>query len=242
MVQLIALLQAPQDFHTGVGARLLDQHLLEAALQGRILFHRAAVILRGGGTNATQIAPGQSRLEHAAGISSGTLAVHHGVEFIDKQHHTGLGFPHLLQHPPQALLKLAAKFCPCHQSSQIQGHQPQTLEGIGHFAGHHALGQQLSHCRFAHARLADQHRIVFAAAREHLNQLANLLVTTHHGIKLPGPGRGGEIAAIDAQRSVLIGHGFQTERFRFRLAGGRPRRPPGSHWAGSWALLRWIGG
>ena len=236
MVQLVALLQAPQDFHTGVGARLLDQHLLEAALQGRILFHRAAVILRGGGTNATQIAPGQSRLEHAAGISSGTLAVHHGVEFIDKQHHTGLGFPHLLQHPPQALLKLAAKFCPCHQSSQIQGHQPQTLEGIGHFAGHHALGQQLGHGRFAHARLADQHRIVLAAAGEHLNQQANLLVTTHHGIELPGPGRGGEIAAIGAQRTLWIGLGFQTERFRLRLAGGRPRRAPGSRWVGRLAL------
>ena len=91
------------------------------------------------------------------------------MQLVDKQHYpgcprNGIGVVHLLKHGPQALLKLAAKLGPCDQGAQIQGHQPQTLERVGHFAGHDALGQQLGHGGLADAGLPNQHRVVLAAA------------------------------------------------------------------------------
>ena len=87
MVQLVALLEAAQDLQAGVGIGLADQHLLEAALQGRILLDRAAVVLGGGGADAAQIAAGQGRLEDAGGIGAGALAgAHWMVSVTDATH------------------------------------------------------------------------------------------------------------------------------------------------------------
>ena len=208
VVQLVALLETPQDLHTGVEAWLLDQHLLEAALQARILLDAAAIVLGGGGADAAQVTLGQGWLKHAAGIGVGAIAAHHRVQLVDKQHHacrTGhrIGVAHLLEHGPQALLKLAAKLGPSDQGAQIQGHQPQTLQRVGHLAGHDALGQQLGHGGLADAGLPNQHRVVLAAAGEHLDQAAHLQVAADHRIELASPGRCGEVPAVALQGTGL---------------------------------------
>ena len=130
------------------------------------------------------------------------------MQLVDKQHYpgcprNGIGVVHLLEHGPQALLKLAAKLGPCDQGAQIQGHQPQTLQRVGHLTGHDALGQQLGHGSFTDAGLADQHRVVLAAAGEHLDQAAHLQVAADHRVELASPGRCGEIAAVALQGAGL---------------------------------------
>ena len=197
MVQLVALLEPPQDQGALLDARLLDQHLLEAPVQSWILLDAAAELLGGGGPDAAQVAAGQGRLEDAACITARALGAHHRVQLIDEQDHAigrrPFRLAHLLEHRAQALLKLAAELSAGDQGPQVEADQAQALEGIGHLAGHDALGQQFSDGGLAHSGLADQHRIVLAAAREHLNQATDLGVAADHRIELTGPGCGGEI-------------------------------------------------
>ena len=211
MVELVALLEAAQDLGALLPARLLDQHLLKTAIQGRILLHRAAVVLRRGGADAAQIAPGQHRFEDAARIGAGAVAAHDRVQFIDEQDHAGAAFGgltggHLHQHAAQPFLELAAELGAGDQGPQVEGDQPLTLERIGHLTGHDSLGQQFGNRRFAHAGLPDQHRIVLAPARQHLDQAADCGVAADHRSELAGAGGGGEIAAVG-----LEGAGFPLQ-------------------------------
>ena len=228
VVQFVALLEAAQDFHAGFQVGLADRHLLEAAFQGRILFDAAAVMLWGGGAYTAQLAAGQGRLEDAAGIGIGALLAHHRVQLIDEQDHAarpriapricirvgpriGLGVAHLFEHLPQPFFELAAKLGAGNQSPQVEGHQLLTPQGVGHIAGHDALGQQLGHGGLAHARFADQHGIVLAAPRQHLHQPPDFGVATDNRIEFAGPGRGGEVAAIALKSRGFYGHRLQLE-------------------------------
>ena len=131
MVQLIAFAHPLEDLKRHLLARLLDQQPLETAVEHRVFFQGFAVFLHGGGTDTAQFAPGQGRFEHAAGIGPGTVAVHQGVDLIDKQHHPGaavVGGTDLLQHQPQAFLKLTAVLGAGDQGPQIEGNQAPALE------------------------------------------------------------------------------------------------------------------
>ena len=237
VVQFIALLEAAQNFHAGFQVGLANRHLLEAAIQGWILFDAAAVMLGGGGADAAQLAAGQGRLEDAAGIGIGALLAHHGVQLIDEQDHAarpriapricirvgpriGLGVAHLFEHLPQPFFELAAKLGTGDQSPQVEGHQLLTPQGVGHIPGHDALGQQLGHGGLAHAGFADQHGIVLAAPRQHLHQPPDFGVATDHRIEFAGPGGGGEVAAIALQGRGFDGHRLQAQGFL--LASGGP--------------------
>jgi len=121
-MQFIALFQAPQNFHAQLKRRLQDRHLLEAPMQGRIFFHRAAVVLRRGGRNAAQVTTGQRWLEQAPSIGTGTIAAHNGVQFIDKQHHPRIRIADLRQHRPQPLLKLPPELGTGDEGPHIKSH------------------------------------------------------------------------------------------------------------------------
>ena len=86
MMNLVALFQTAQNRNAVLDARLVDQHLLKAPLQRRILFHILAVLVQGGGTDAVQLAARQRRLEHVAGIhrTLGLAGADHGVQFVDE--------------------------------------------------------------------------------------------------------------------------------------------------------------
>ena len=226
VVDLVALLEAAQDLQAGVAVGLADLHLLEAALKGRILLDRAAVVLGGGGADAAQIAPGQHGLEQAGRIGTGALAPHHRVQFIDEQHHATaaipgrrLPIPHLGQHLPQALLELPPKLGAGDQGPQVEGHEPQAPQGIRHIAGHDSLGEGFHHSGLAHAGFTHQHGIVLAAARQHLDQAADLGVASDHRIEFAGAGGGGEVAAVAIEGGE---GGLSIERLQAEaVVGGR---------------------
>ena len=88
VMELVALLEASQDLEAESQIGLSDQHLLKASVEGGILLNGEPVILRRRGTDAAQITPSQSRFEQAAGIGAAAVTAHHGVEFIDEQHHS----------------------------------------------------------------------------------------------------------------------------------------------------------
>ena len=67
--------------------RLIDQHRLEAAFEGGVLFDVLAVFVERGGADAVQLAAGQHRLEQVAGVHRpfGLAGADDGVQFVDEQ-------------------------------------------------------------------------------------------------------------------------------------------------------------
>ena len=63
----------------------------------------------------------------------------------------------------------------------------------GHVAGDDALGEPLDDGGLADAGLADQHRVVLGAAREHLDHAADLGVTSDHRVQSALTGEFGEV-------------------------------------------------
>ena len=155
MVELVALPQAPQDLQAEVEIRFANQHLLKAAVEGRVLFHRSPVLLRRGRTDAAQIPPRQGGFEQAARVGAAALAAHHGVKLVDEQHHPGLRAAHLLQDGTQAFLELTAEFGTGDQGTEIEGNQSQPLQRVRHLSGHDPLGQELGDGRLADAGFPD---------------------------------------------------------------------------------------
>jgi hypothetical protein len=74
----------------------------------------------------------------------------------------------------------------------------------------HALRQALDDGGLAHARVADQGRVVLGAAGKDLHDAADLFVTSDDRVELALAGRGGQIAPVTLERLVSL----------FRILGG----------------------
>ena len=67
---------------------------------------------------------------------------------------------------------------------------------FGHVAADDALRQALDDGGLADAGLADEHRVVLGAARQHLDDAADLLVAADHRIELVLARQLGQVAAV----------------------------------------------
>ena len=115
---------------------------------------------------------------------------------------------HLLEHGLQPLLELAAILGAGEQRAEIERQQPPVLQGLRHVAVDDALGQPLDDGGLADAGLADQHRVVLGAARQHLDGAPDLLVAADHRIELALARFLGEIARVFLERVIaLLGGG-----------------------------------
>ena len=87
VVHLVALLQPAQDRDGVLDGRLVDEHRLEAALEGGVLLDVLAVLVERGGADAVQLAAGQHRLEQVAGVhrALGPAGADDGVQLVDEQ-------------------------------------------------------------------------------------------------------------------------------------------------------------
>src|SRR5581483_8028360 len=98
--------------------------------------------------------------------------------------------------------ELAAVLRAREQAADVERPHALALEPFGDVARDDALREPLDDRGLARARLADQHWIVLRAAREHLDDAADLLVSSDHRVELPRLGRLGEIAAELRERLV----------------------------------------
>ena len=85
------------------------------------------------------------------------------------------------------------------------------LRLCGHVAVDDPQGEALDDRRLAHARLADQHRVVLRPPREDLDDAADFLVAADHRIELALPGPLDQVDPVALQRlelvlGVLVGH------------------------------------
>ncbi len=108
----------------------------------------------------------------------------------------------LLQHGLEPLLELAAELGAGDQRAHVQGDDALVLQPFGHVAAHDALGQPLDDGGLAHARLADQHRVVLGAPAEDLDHAADLLVAADDRVELALARQLGQVAAVLLQRLV----------------------------------------
>ena len=136
----------------------------------------------------------------------------------------------LLHHRLEPLLELAPVLGAGQQQADVERHELAVRERLGHVAVHDPLGQPFDDGGLAHARLADQHRVVLGAAGEHLHDPADLLVPADHRIELSLAGLVGEVAGVALERLVLllgrlVGDPVRAAHLLERLAAARRPTP-----------------
>ena len=102
-----------------------------------------------------------------------------------------LGVGDLLEDRLQPLLELAAVLGAGDHRAEVEADEPLVLEALGHVALDDAAGEALDDGGLADAGLADEHRVVLGAARQHLDDPADLLVAPDDRVELArrGPPR-----------------------------------------------------
>ena len=199
---LVLLLQAAQDADRVGDRGLAHEHRLEAPRQRRVLLDVFPILVERGGPDAVQRAARELRLQQVGRVHRAVAppSPDQGVHLVDEQHDLALRGLDLLQHGLQPLLELAAILGAGHQGAEVQRHQALALQRLRHVAVDDAQRQPLDDRGLADAGLADQHRVVLGAPREHLDHAADLLVAPDHGVELPLARDGRDVPRILLQR------------------------------------------
>ena len=187
-----------------------------------------AVIVQRRRADRLQLASSQRRLEDVGRVDRAlrrARADQH-VQLVNEQHAVARALD-LLDHLLQPLLELAAVLRSRDQRTDVQRQQPLALQRLRHVARRNVLSQPFDHRRLAHARLADQHRIVLRPPRQNLNDPLNLLRSPDHRIQRPRPRSRGQVEA------QLIDRRCPRRRARPRAAA---RACPGAR--RGWTTLR----
>ena len=191
VMRFVSFLQPAQDGDGVLDRRRIDHHRLEPPFQGRVFLDVLAVLVERGRADAVQLAAGQHRFEQVAGVhrAFGLAGPDDRVQFVDEQNDLALGLSDLFQDGFQALFKLATVFGPGDQRTHVQGDHALALQPFRHVILDDPLCQALDDRSLAHARLADQHRVVLGASRQHLDDAADLLVAADYRVELVVAGR-----------------------------------------------------
>ena len=165
-------LQAAQDFdgfgHAGFG----DVDFLKTAAQGMVFGEDGAVFVISGRADTAQRTFSQRGFEQVGRVhraAAGAARADNGVDFVDKEYravHFFQGFDHGFH----ARFEVAAVFCSRQQRAHIEQEDGVPGQHFGHVAADDLVCQAFGQRGFAHARLAHQKRIVFAAAAQYLYQ------------------------------------------------------------------------
>src|SRR6266545_4281379 len=110
MVHLVPLLQAPKDGDRVLDRGLLHQDRLEPALQGGVPLHVLAVLVDRGRADRPELATGEHRLQHVAGVDRTfrRTGTDDRVQLVDERDDLALALSDLPQHRLEPLLELAA--------------------------------------------------------------------------------------------------------------------------------------
>ncbi len=174
VVRLVAVAQALQNSNGFLLAGFVHRHRLKTPLQRRVLFNIFAIFVNGGCAHALQLAPGQGRLQDISSVNRALRAAcaNQRVQLVNKEDDFA-GFADFLHHLLQTLLKLAPIFCARQQAGYIQGNNAFIRQRLRHRTSHNSLRQPLRNSGFAHARLANQHRVIFGTAGKDLHHPLN---------------------------------------------------------------------
>ena len=113
---------------------------------------------------------------------------------------------------PSLLRTLAPELRAGDQAAHIQRENGLVLQTVGHVALDDALGQALGDGGLAHARFADEHRVVLALAAQDADHIADLLIPADDRVQLVLPGPLHQVGAELFQGVVSL----------LRVVGGDP--------------------
>ena len=225
MVHFVALGEAAQN-RDGIFDRWrLDEHLLEATFERRILLDVLAELVEGGSTHHSELATGEHGLEHVARvhrtIATGASA-DDGVELIDEGDDLSIGVFDLLEDGLQPLLKFAAILRASNHRRQVERHDRLILERLGDITFDDPIRESLDDGGLTNARFADQNWVVLRSTAEHLDHAADLVITADYGIELLCSGRCGEVTGVLLEALILVfgvlrGHAMRAADLAQRL-------------------------
>ena len=118
------------------------------------------------------------------------------MHLVDEENQLALVLGHFLEHLLHTLLELAAVLGAGHHGVDVEFHQALVAQRLGHLACDHALRQPFDDGGLAHARLADQHRVVLLAPGQHFDGRLDLLRAADDRIELALARHLGEVARI----------------------------------------------
>ena len=201
---LVPLFQPAQNGDGVLYRGFIHHHRLEPALQRRVLFNVLPVLVQRRGADAVQLAPRQHGLEDIARVHGAVrfARAHNGVQLVDKQDDLSLALFHFLQNALEAFFKLAAVFCAGHQRAHVKAEHLAVLQVFRYIAAHDTQGQALGDSCFAHARLADEHRVIFCLARKDTDDVADLGVAADDGVQLLLTGQLHKVLAVFGQHVI----------------------------------------
>ncbi len=204
VVGLVGGLEAAEDLDRLGDGGLQDLDLLEAAGERLVALERGLEVLVGGRADAAQLAGGEGRLEHVAGVhgaARGGAGADDGVDLVDEEDRVRVvldGGDHGLE----ALLELAAEAGAGEQGAHVEGVDVGAGEGRRDLAVVHAQGQALDDGGLADAGLADQHGVVLASTTQHLDHALDLGVAADEQLDAAGRGLGVEVDGVGGERVV----------------------------------------
>jgi hypothetical protein len=145
-----------------------------------------------------QLAASERGLEHVAGIDRafGLAGADHCVQLVNEHDGAALVGGDVLQHRLESLFELAAILGAGEQHGHVERKDAFVLERLGNFAIDDALREPLDDRGLAHARLADQHRVVLGTALENLDGAADFVVAADDRVELALARALGEIDGV----------------------------------------------
>ena len=180
-----------------------------------VLLEDAAVFLVGGRADAAQFAVAEHRLDEVGGVhhaARGGTGADHGVDLVDEEHGARL-LAQLREHRLQALLEVAAVLGARDQRAHVERPDGRAQQHLGHLALDDAPREPLGDGGLADAGLADEQRVVLAAAAEDLDGPLDLHLATDQRVDLAGLGLLVEVGGVLLERASALAVA--------RLRGGR---------------------
>ncbi len=175
VVELVAALEPFQNAIGFIDTGLFDEDGLESPLEGFVFLDVLLVVLECRGADAPELTAGEGALQHVGGIETAfhVTGAHHRVQLVDEEDDLTCRRNHLVLDRFESFFELASKLRAGDDFAHFEHQDALVEKRFRNFGLDDALGEPFYDDGFAHARFADEHRIVFLSARQDLNDPAN---------------------------------------------------------------------
>ena len=148
---LVAILDVMQNLQSLLVCSRLNLHLLESALKCTVFLNALAIFVQRCSSDALYSAACQSWLHYVCSIHRAwcSTSSDDGVNLVDKHNDVRITLQ-LLHQSLQALLKLSAIFCTCHNACHVEGIYALTKQHRTCVALLNQLCQSLYYCALTH--------------------------------------------------------------------------------------------
>ena len=206
VVRLVAGRDVAQNLERLLARSRFDQHALEAAFERRVLLDVLAVLVERRGADGLQLAARKRRFEDIGRVETSLSRprADDGVDLVDEDDRV-VGLAQLVEQLLHPLLEFAAELRASHQRRDVERIEPLARDGVGNVARCDQQREPLDDVALAHARFADQDRIVFLAARKDLHHALDLAFAADHGVDFPFTRLPGQVYAELVEHPAAFG-------------------------------------